>query len=282
MTVPSHVLCRCLSGALRLVALILVGGGGGGPAAAADLELDGLSPEAAGFAVFEEAFARNTGYVDLEVGLTMVLISARGSERRREMKVRQMEMPDDGDRMLVVLDQPKNVRGTALLSYSHGLELDDQWLYLPALKRVKRLASRDRSGSFLGSEFAYEDMSPQEVEEFDYRLLATEPWEGERVYVVERRPRDALSGYSRQVVRLDVEELRIRHIDYYDDRDERLKSLVVEGYAPYLDRYWKPSRMVMTNHQTDRRTELLWHDYRFDLGFDPDRDFSTNSLLRAR
>jgi hypothetical protein len=248
----------------------------------ADFSVTGLTAQAAGEAIFEEADRRNSGYEDLAVDLEMVLRDKRGTESRRALKIRQLEIADDGDRLLVVFDSPKPIRGTALLSYSHKFEPDDQWLYLPAIKRVKKITSKNRSGPFLSSEFAFEDLALQEVEKFSYLLLDTGSDEDGSFYLVERRPVDDYSGYLRQIVRLDAEELTITHIDYFDRRDRPLKTLSVSAYQQHQGRFWKPGRMVMENLQTGRSTELLWRDYEFALGLEPERDFSTNSLRRAR
>ena len=108
----------------------------------------------------------------------MTLRNSRGRQSRRSLKIRQLEVAADGDKLLVVFDTPKNIRGTALLSYSHKFASDDQWLYLPAMKRVKRITSHNRSGPFLSSEFAYEDLALQEVEKFRYRLIDTQQLDG--------------------------------------------------------------------------------------------------------
>ena len=242
----------------------------------------GLSPEQAGLAVFREADRRDSGYADLQVDLSMTLRTAKGAESTRSLRIRQLEVADDGDRLLVVFDTPKAIRGTALLSYAHKVEPDDQWLYLPALKRVKRIASQNRSGPFLSSEFAYEDLALQELEKFDYRLLRIEQLEGQSFFVLERVPVDDHSGYSRQVVHMDATELRIHRIQYYDHQDRPLKALELNGYERYEGRFWRPARMLMTNEQTGKSTELLWNNFRFDTGLDAERDFSTNSLRRAR
>ena len=177
----------------------------------------------------------------------------------------------------------KSIRGTALLSYAHKTEPDDQWLYLPALSRVKRIASQNKSGPFLSSEFAYEDMALQEVEKYSYRLLETRRMlDGAAHYVVERVPTDEHSGYARQVVTLDAAELQIQHIEYFDRQGRPLKVLEVDGYALYEDQFWKPARMLMSNTQTGKSTELVWQNYEFRTGLDADRDFSTNSLRRSR
>lgn len=246
----------------------------------AGIPLDGLTPEQTGLAIFQEADRRESGYTDLQVELEMVLRTAGGDESRRLLQIKQLELPADGDRLLVVFDTPKPIRGTALLSYSHKTDPDDQWLYLPALKRVKKIASRNRSGPFLSSEFAYEDLALQEVEKYRYRYLHAEQDAG--LIVVEREPLDEFSGYSRQVVWLDDQELRVQKIDYYDRRGKLLKTLQATGYVKHDDRFWKASRMLMTNHQTGKSTELYWRDYQFATGLSNERDFSTNSLRRER
>lgn len=240
------------------------------------------SPEAAGLAVFREADRRLSGYGDLQVDLEMVLRTSNGNESRRALSIRQIEMPDDGDRLLVVFDTPKSIRGTALLSYAHKTQPDDQWMYLPSLKRVKRIATKNKSGPFLSSEFAYEDMALQEVEKYSYRLLETQEGEAGLLYVVERVPTDEYSGYGRQVVVVDAEAFRIRHIEYYDHQNRLLKTLAVSGYQLYAESFWKPASMLMTNLQTGKSTELVWRNYEFNTGLDADRDFSTNSLRRVR
>ena len=93
-----------------------------------------LTPQQRGYEIFAEAERRHSGFGDLEVNLRMILRSARGQETERELRIRQLEMPDDGDRVLVVFDKPLNIRGTALLSHGHKTAEDDQWLFLPAVQ----------------------------------------------------------------------------------------------------------------------------------------------------
>ncbi len=200
-----------------------------------------------GALIFTEKDRLDSGYRDLQVNLQMVLRDRRGNESRRELRISQLEMEDDGDRLLVVFDTPKAIRGTALLSYSHKLTPDDQWLYLPAHARVKKIASRNKSGPFLSSEFAYEDMALQEVEKL-----------------------------------LDEAALRVQRIEYFDRARRPLKVLTVDDYVLHDDQFWKAARMNMENLQTGKSTELQWRDYRFATGLSADRDFSTNSLFRAR
>ena len=150
------------------------------------------------------------------------------------------------------------------------------------LKRRKRIASSNRSGPFVGSEFAFEDLTGQEPAKYTWRLLGEVACGPLTCFELERRPKDPDSGYTRQVVHLDTGEYRIQRIDYFDRRDSLLKTLTVSGYAQYDEAWWRPARMAMVNHQTGKETDLVWRDWRFGTGLDAERDFNPNSLARVR
>jgi hypothetical protein len=246
-----------------------------------------LSPEARaedgaekGLAIAREADRRDSGWGDTEARLRMVLKNRHGQESVRTLDVRSLEVAQDGDRSLGYFQEPADVKGTALLTYSHKTENDDQWLYLPALKRVKRIASADKSGAFVGSEFAYEDLSSQEVEKYGYQYVKEERLDGEDCFVVERYPTAKYSGYTRQVVWIDKSAYRTRKVDYYDRKGSLLKTLTAGAFTVHLERYWRPGWMLMENHQTGKSTRLEWSGYRFRLGF-KDADFTQEALKRA-
>jgi hypothetical protein len=237
-------------------------------------------PAAAGLAVAREWDKRDSGFGAQLANLKMVLRNRHGEESTRQMRLRLLEMPNDGDRSLVVFDQPGDVAGTALLSFSHRVGSDDQWLYLPALRRVKRIASNNKAGPFMGSEFAYEDVTSQEVEKYDYSLLGTEALDGKPAFVVERLPVDPNSGYKRQVAWYDSAEYRVLKVDYYDRRGGLLKTLTAHDWAQH-GRFWRPGRMEMVNHQTGKSTVLLWSNYELGVALDT-RDFDQAALERVR
>ena len=234
-----------------------------------------------GLAIALEADRRDQGFADTASTLTMTLRSKRGFSSTRRLRSRILEKENDGNKSLIIFDDPKDVRGTALLSFTHKQGPDDQWLYLPALKRVKRIASSNQSGPFMGSEFAYEDMGSQEVEKYDYRLLGEDTFDDREHFVLERTPRDRKSGYTRQVVWLDKMAYRTWKIDYFDRKGALLKTLTATGYQQYLAKHWRPNRMDMVNHQTGKTTTLEWTGYTFGNGF-TDRDFDRNRLAQAR
>jgi hypothetical protein len=244
------------------------------------------SPEEKGLAIAVEADARDSGFDNSSSELSMTLRNRRGDETTRELRSKVLEVQDDGDKSLVIFDNPRDVKGTAMLTFSHKTGSDDQWLYLPALKRVKRISSSNKSGSFMGSEFAYEDLASEEVEKYTYKWLSDEPCPGEdytalTCFVVERYPVDKNSGYTRAVQWIDQEEYRTVKIDYYDRKRSLLKTLILTQYKQYLDRYWRPDEMFMVNHQTGKSTRLRWKNYEFRTGL-KESDFTKNSLKRVR
>ncbi len=258
--------------------LLLSLGGGQANAQEAVRNTDGSSPEERGLAIAREADRRTAGYDDYEARLTMVLVSRNGKERVREMEVSALAKSGEGERTLLVFRSPRDLAGTALLSHSHAGAGNDQWLYLPAMKRVKRIAAANQSGSFMGSEFAYEDISSQEVGSFTYRYEGEDRIGDAEVYVVERFPVDGSSGYSRQRVCLDrIEYLPLR-IEYFDTRGEHVKTLTLADYVQHGP-YWRAGTMTMESHRTGAVTRLEWSDFRFDAGVS-ERRFTADGLGR--
>jgi len=239
------------------------------------------SAEEKGLQIVMKADELDSGWGDQSHTLEMILRNKQGQESRRAMRGRLLEVSGDGDKGLTIFDDPADVKGTAFLSFTHVNEADDQWLYLPALKRVKRIASKNKSGPFMGSEFAYEDMTSQEVAKYTYKWLRDETLDGRNVYVIERYPVDENSGYTRQVVWGDYGMYQPLKVEFYDRKNAPLKTLTFHGYRQYLERYWRADRLEMVNHQSGKSTELLFSDYRFRTGL-TDRDFDQNSLKRAR
>ena len=240
-------------------------------------------PVERGRAIAEAADARDTGWGDNASTMRMVLRNSAGQESTRRLRRMALETNAEGlgDRSIIVFEAPRDIEGTALLSHTRLLDPDDQWLYLPALRRVKRISSGNKSGPFVGSEFAYEDLVSQEVEKYDYRWLRIEPCGDLECEVVERLPRYDNSGYTRQVVWWDTEQYRLHRVDFYDRKDVLLKTLTSDGFRSYGEGFWRPDRMVMENHQNGKSTDLLFDDWKFGSGLEED-DFTPSRLRRTR
>ena len=240
------------------------------------------TPEEKGLAIAIEGDKRSEGFGDSKVKLKMVLIDAKGRETSRDMRVKSMEGAGEaGDKSLMIFDTPKDQKGVAMLTFTHKTKSDDQWLYLPALKRVKKISSRNKSGPFVGSKFAFEDISSQEVEKYTYKYLRDEVVDGQDCFVVESDPVDKYSGYTRRIAFIDKQEYRALKIDFYDRKNSLLKTLTNKNYKKYLDKYWYPSLSEMTNHQTGKATRLAYENYEFRVGLKA-KALTKNSLKRAK
>ena len=237
--------------------------------------------EEKGLRLATKADELDTGWGDQFARLKMVLRNRHGETSERLNHSTTLEVTGDGDKSLIVFDTPKDVKGTAFLSHTHAVKPDDQWLYLPALKRVKRISSSNKSGPFVGSEFAYEDLASQEIEKYKYKFIKDGEFEGKAAYVIEQYPQYRHSGYKRQLVWLDKEIYRPLKVEFYDRKNALLKTLTNHEYKRYLDKYWRPDRMEMVNHLTGKSTTLYWLEYKFGLGLS-DKDFHRNALKRAR
>ncbi len=240
-------------------------------------------PVARGFAIAERSDSSDRGFGDSVVELRMILRNAAGSESTRRLLISTLEIPDidQGDKSLVLFDSPADIEGTALLSHAQILDPDDQWLYLPALKRVKRISSVNKSGPFVGSEFAFEDFTALELGKYSYRWLGEEEHGGMLCDVVERTPAYEHSGYSRQVSWIDQTDHQVRQVEFYDRRGDLLKTLRLEDYRLYDGGVWRTHRMHMVNHQTGKETDMVYGEYAFGTGLE-DRDFVRGALERAR
>ena len=235
------------------------------------------TPEEKGYAIAKEADKRDLGFGDSSNDAIFILRNAQGEESTRELTIKTLEVPGDGDKDLGIFHKPADVRGTAVLTFSHGLTQDDQWLFLPELKRIKRISSVNKSGPFMGSEFAFEDIASVEIDKFKYRYLHDEALEGNDCFIVEHIPAYEYSGYSKRIEWVDKTIYHPRKIEFYDRKNALLKTLNFYDYQQYLGQYWRASRMEMVNHQNGKSTTLVRRNYKFRNGF-KESDFSESAL----
>ena len=238
--------------------------------------------EEKGFEIAARSDRSDRGFVNSDVELEMILRNAAGQESTRSLRLTTLEVPDEdfGDKSLVVFDSPRDIDGTALLSHAKILDPDDQWLFLPALKRVKRISSANKSGPFVGSEFAFEDFTALELNKYAYRYVGEEDIAGLRADIIERYPQYANSGYTKQVTWIDQEVFQVRRVDFYDRRGDLRKTLILDDYRDY-DGIWRAHKLSMTNHQTGKSTDLLYGEYAFKIRLN-DSDFVKGVLNRIR
>ena len=233
---------------------------------------------ARGLAIAQESERRDAGWRDSTVAVTMVLQDRRGQTRERKLRLSMQEKPGNaGDKTLTVFDSPPDMAGTLFLSHSVVGADDKLWLYLPSLKRVKRISSANKTGAFFGSEFTYEDISAPEIGKFTYNYTGNKPCGRLTCFVVERYPAYRNSGYRTLVTYFDTSEYRPQRIEYLDRSGKLTKVLTFSGYKRYSGRFWRAQTMTMQSKKTGKTTILRYGTYGFGRGLN-DAYFSQGNL----
>ncbi len=262
----------------QLKALILIGTIILAPVIASDVDL-----QQKGYDLAARSDRSDRGFGDSRVDLKMILRNKAGREAVRTLSISTLEVPDEsvGDKTLIVFNNPADIDGTALLSHAKILDPDDQWLFLPALKRVKRISSVNKSGPFVGSEFAFEDFTALELNKYTYKYLREEPCGDLVCDVIERTPRYEHSGYTKQVSWVDQQDFQVRKVEFYDRRGDLFKELTFSDYRLYDGNFWRAHKLAMVNHKTGKETDLNFSE--FEFGTDrKDSNFDRSVLTRLR
>lgn len=230
--------------------------------------------KAKGAEIARAADARDRGFGSYRSQAKMILRDRSGTANVRDFTALALEVANDGAKTSIEFQTPLDVRGMTVLTHAHRDKDDDQWLYLPAASRTRRITSGSRSGSFAGSEFSYEDLVGGLVEKYSYVWLRDEPCPGatdRTCHVNEQHPKDSESGYSHMIAWLDAQDYRAYQVEYYDRSGAHIKTLTSSEFKLLENKYWRPMRMVMTNHITGKSTEMQWASYDFSVHLTPEQ-----------
>jgi hypothetical protein len=230
-----------------------------------------------GLTIMEEQRRINGGYRDELVLYRMILVNAKGDRSERSLELRTLEGPEAGDKTLLIFKDPPDVRGTTLLTHENRAGDDDQWLYLPALRRSRRIGSSNKSSSFVGSELAYEDLAPNEVTKHQYKYLRDETLDGVPVWVIESMPRFKDSGYSRRELFVRQDNHQMARVNCYDRKGQLLKVGRWDGWWKVMDKRWRARSLRIENVQSGKSTILEALDAKIGNGYSPS-DFSARAL----
>ncbi len=229
--------------------------------------------------IIENVYYRETGD-DATSDLTMTLINSRGSERVREIKQFSKDYGKEEKSIMFFLS-PADVRNTSFMNWSYddaGRD-DDQWIYLPALKKVKRISSDSKSDYFMGSDFTYDDLGDRHPSEDTHKLLREEKLNGEECYVVESVPKEKGYMYSKTVTWVIKDKWIGMKKEFYDQDGDHLKTLSVERYDK-IDGYWVILHSEMHNVQKDHRTIMNLKNVEINIGID-DGMFTERMMKRG-
>ncbi len=220
----------------------------------------------------ERVDARPRG-TDQLLSATWRLIPKSGRERVRETRSFWLDLRGRDDSLrskrLIVFDTPTPLEDTSFLVWSDGrVETDDRrWVYLPALRKIRRIAGRDRGKAFAGTDFNYEDLSDLHVDEEAHALLGRSEDET-RYWVVASTPRDTASPYSKRVRWVHPEHHTTHRIEFYDRHERLLKTLVLEWQQ--VGGVWVWERLVMGNRKNGHQTVITVRSAEHGLGLDDD------------
>jgi outer membrane lipoprotein-sorting protein len=235
--------------------------------------------ELTGLDIMLEVYNRPTGD-DMTADLTMTLENSRGDQRVREIKQFLKEM-DDMDKKIMYFMSPADVKNTSFMNWSYADETknDDQWIYLPALKKVKRISSDSKSDYFMGSDFTYDDLGDRHPSQDTHTILKEEAIDGVTCYVVESIPKDEEYMYSRTVTWVVKDKWIGLKKEFYDEDEEFLKRLSLIEYKEFGD-VIIITNVKMKNDQKNHHTEMKLSDVKINTGI-ADRQFTERMMKRG-
>ncbi len=229
--------------------------------------------------IMEKVYNRPDGD-EMEANLTMILLNSRGNKRVREIKQYIKDFGDVEKRIMFFL-KPADVRNTSFMnwSYTEPNKDDDQWIYLPALKKIKRISSDARGDYFMGSDFTYDDLGDRKPQEDNHRILREEVLDGEPCYVIESTPRDEDYMYSRTVTWVVKDKWIGLKKEFYDEDGEHLKTLRIKQYRN-IKGFWIITETEMHNVQKNHTTIMKLSNIKINEGI-PANMFSERMMRRG-
>lgn len=233
--------------------------------------------------VVEENQSRHTLKNETTV-MSITLIDRRGNRETRTLRQLYKERNNGLDSSLSVFEKPADVRGTALLTRENEGKDNDQWLYLPSQRRLMRIAQARRNGYFMGTDFTYEDMDPEKIDNYSYRHLREEQSDGADCYVIEAVPVEKhrrSSEYAKRILWIRKDIFFIVRVEFHDRRGHLVKTQANSKLQQVGDRAWRAQASLVDNllkqHQT--AVDILSRDIETHL---PDSCFSERHILTGR
>ena len=232
-----------------------------------------------GLEVIQNVYNRPTGN-DMAGNLIMTIENSRGNQRVREIK-QFVKSVKNGEKKIMFFLSPADVKNTSFMTWSYDEKgkSDDQWIYLPALKKVKRISSDSKGDYFMGSDFTYDDLGDRHPMDDTHTILREEVVNGEETIVIESVPKDEEYMYSRTVTWVVKDSWIGLKKEFYDEDDELLKILTVEGQKSFGDVIIL-TKVKMNNVQRNQFTIMEFSDVQIDTGI-PNNKFTERMMKRG-
>ncbi|MDD3194772.1 MAG: outer membrane lipoprotein-sorting protein [Paludibacter sp.] len=213
---------------------------------------------------------------DTQAELSMVLTNKQGEKRVRQLK-QYISETGGVEKKIMYFVSPADVKGTSFMnwSYSTGKE-DDQWIYLPALKRTKRISSGSKGDYFMGSDFTYDDLGDRHPDQDTHKLVREETVAGKACYVVESKPKTSGHMYSKTITWVMKDNFIGLKREFYDPNGKLLKTLLVKNYQK-ISGIWVILETEMKNVQKNHSTTITLRNVKVNQGV-PASKFTERSM----
>ena len=233
--------------------------------------------EGKGYEIAKKSDQQARNFVDEKNQSKMTLIDAKGRPIVRNMVTITLEDPNQKDLSIIQFLNPADVRGTSLLTHQNPKGDDKQWLYLPELRKVKKISSKNKSGSFMGSEFTYEDISANALDKWTYKFIEETKIDGKDAFLIEKVPNYKNSGYSKVKMWITKENYLLVRQEYFDRKKTLMKVQLAEWTQ--IGKVWRFSKLAMENLQTGKKSILEITERKLKTGLKKS-DFNKRALQR--
>ncbi len=229
--------------------------------------------------IIDKTYNRPTGD-DQTSNLTMTLVNKTGSERVRKIK-RFTKDFGKVDKKIMFFLSPADVKNTSFMNwtYDDDSKSDDQWIYLPALKKIKRISSDSKSDYFMGSDFTYDDLGDRKLDDDTHKLLREESVNGKPCYVVESVSKDEDYMYSKTITWVRKDNFVSVKKEFYDEDGELLKILTIKKIEK-ISGFWIVTHSEMKNVQKNHQTTMMLSDVKVNSGV-PASKFTERMMMRG-
>ena len=228
--------------------------------------------------IIDKVYNRPAGD-DQTSDLAMTLTNKSGAQRVRKIKQFTMDL-GDVEKSIMFFLSPADVKNTSFMNWTYDSDQsDDQWIYLPALKKTKRISSDSKSDYFMGSDFTYDDLGDRKLEDDTHQLLREETIDGKECYVVESVSKDEDYMYSKTVVWVNKSNFIGVKKEFYDEDEDLLKILTIKEVEKISD-IWVIKNSEMKNVQKNHRTTIILSNIQINTGMSASK-FTERMMMRG-
>jgi hypothetical protein len=217
----------------------------------------------------------------LSANISLTITEKGGSTRSRTISMTTKSYADGLEKRIIKFIEPADVRGTSMLVVDNKNSADEMWIYLPALKKTRRIVTSEKGKSFMSSEFSNADMTSPTISDFTHKHLeksgTNNQWIIESTPVNEDKADEY--GYSKKISYISIDKSQVQKMEFYNFDNELFKVIVIKSIFPLSDGKYLVKDMVASNLNTNRKSEILFNNINEGIKVD-DSNFTIQNLER--